>query len=127
MKIEFINEFIGEINSKISETTNYIKALIIVILIQMVIVYNDSFSRPLIKAICVIPIYYILYVLLSSILKSNIDEISIERNHNFEEENHIIYSIIERELLLKREGVTKRLTCKILFILSFFYTFFWSV
>jgi hypothetical protein len=93
----------------------------------MIIVYNDSYTRPLIKSISVIPVYYILYILISAIIKSTLDEIKLENNYKFDGENYIDYSIFEKELSLKREVATESLTCRILLILSFFYTFFWSV
>ncbi len=127
MKIYLINELISDIKLKIKESTNYIRAFIIVILIQMIIVYNDSYTRPLIKSISVIPVYYILYILISAIIKSTLDEIKLENNYKFDGENYIDYSIFEKELSLKREVATESLTCRILLILSFFYTFFWSV
>ncbi len=127
IKIYLINELISDIKLKIKESTNYIRAFIIVILIQMIIVYNDSYTRPLIKSISVIPVYYILFILISAIIKSTLDEIKLENNYKFDGENYIDYSIFEKELSLKREVATESLTCRILLILSFFYTFFWSV
>jgi len=127
MKLYLINELISDIKLKIKESTNYLRALIIVIPFQMAIVYNDSYTRPLIKSISVIPVYYILYILISAIIKSTLDEIKLENNYKFDGESYIDYSIFEKELSLKREVISESLTCRILLILSFFYTFFWSV
>lgn len=88
MKIYLINELINDIKLKIKESTNYLRALIIVIPFQMVIVYNDSYTRPLIKSISVIPVYYILYILISAIIKSTLDEIKLENNYKLDGESY---------------------------------------
>lgn len=128
MKSNWLIELFNELKLKVIDSSVNFKISVSIVVYQMICFYNEQIYKTvienLIRAACIIPLFYLFYKFIFLILNGYIDKINFEKHKELFEGNYINYNKIESELSIQKKKVTEKIAYTIFYIINIYYIFF---